>query len=168
MDCHHFIHLSSVLPGLCPLILSHDKESFHSCKTVIYVFFLCALGSDSSLWHHVIRFSRSFLLDESNSGFKPRCLKWFCVSVFSLLSDLKQSSPHVRGQRSPVVGPDCIVPCAAASLTLFTLYLRYSDGAGYLAYCHLRAYHATAGWCQNHWSGRHPQGQSPLQWSSEM
>lgn len=75
MDCHHFIHLSSVLPGLCPLILSHDKESFHSCKTVIYVFFLCAVGSDSSLWHHVIRFSRSFLLDESNSGFKPRCLK---------------------------------------------------------------------------------------------
>lgn len=104
MDCHHFIHLSSVLPGLCPLILSHGKAAFHSWKTAVFMFFSCVLSiqiplfgimsSDSAdpfYWMRVIL--------ASNRG------AWNdFLSIFSLLSDLKRSSPHVRGQSSPVVG----------------------------------------------------------------
>lgn len=41
MDCHHVIHLSSVLSGLYSLIISHDKDTSHTlmCDCCIYVFF---------------------------------------------------------------------------------------------------------------------------------
>lgn len=62
----------------------------HSALLHNFFLFFFVLA-DPTLWHHVIRFSRSLLLDESNPGLQPRCLlifNWFQKNfAFCVLCD---------------------------------------------------------------------------------
>lgn len=72
MDSYHSFHLLSMLPGMCVTVLQPFLK-IRETKSVI-LFNLTSLSlhghSDSLVWYHVIRLSGSFLLDESNFGFK--------------------------------------------------------------------------------------------------
>ena len=86
MDRYHTIHLSGVLPGWYLLIINFNHNQTTGSLIVTWdncVVFICHLlvHTDSTLWHHVIRLSRSVLLDESNPGFQQRCLIWIKLNV---------------------------------------------------------------------------------------
>lgn len=77
MDCNYTIHFPGVLSGKL-FIISHlvilVDEYIMACtqKYVLALNLSVLILSDSSLWHHVIRLCRPFLLDESNSSLQQR------------------------------------------------------------------------------------------------
>lgn len=92
MDRHHIIHLFGVLPGWylsVTVFLLVVLLVIVLCCIIFFSFFFVL--ADPTLWHHVIGFSRSLLLDESNPGLQPRCLlifNWFQKNfAFCVLCD---------------------------------------------------------------------------------
>lgn len=73
MDSYHTLHLPSMLPGMIlSLVFKEELEwSEDATKSLIKFHFPLLVGNaDSLVWYHVVRLSRSFLLDESDFGIK--------------------------------------------------------------------------------------------------
>lgn len=87
MDSHHALHLPGVLPGqflerslICKCLLGGGGLCVVHGRLNVDSFFKL----DSSLWHHVVGFGRSLLLDASHSGFQQRCLHEICALIFAI------------------------------------------------------------------------------------
>lgn len=73
MDSYHTLHLPSMLPGMILLLVFKEELEWLKdiTKSLIkFHFLLLVVHADSLVWYHVIRLSRSFLLDESDFGIK--------------------------------------------------------------------------------------------------